>query len=82
MARVTPQDDNYAAGFGEVKDRDVTSEWSRWVTFAGDVGVWAGQPFEKRVQRADGAVDVADGESLHDKSKAKPKRECARVERH
>jgi uncharacterized protein YjbI with pentapeptide repeats len=45
---VTPQDDNYAAGFGEVKDRDVTSEWSRWVTFAGDAGVWEGHPFEKR----------------------------------
>ena len=40
--------DNYGVGFGELKGRNVTSEWSRWVTFAGDNFTWEGERLQKR----------------------------------
>jgi uncharacterized protein YjbI with pentapeptide repeats len=40
--------DNYGMGFGEAKHRQVTSEWSRWVTFAGDTDTWPGERLKKR----------------------------------
>jgi len=40
--------DNYGVGFGEAKHRQVTSEWSRWVTFAGDTDTWPGERLKPR----------------------------------
>ena len=40
--------DNYGMGFGEAKHRQVTSEWSRWVTFAGDTDTWPGERLKPR----------------------------------
>lgn len=40
--------DNFGVGFGEMKGRNVTSEWSRWVTFAGDSNIWPGERLQQR----------------------------------